>query len=259
MNKVVLVTGASSGLGKSVCEYLVEHGYIVYGGVRDPKKYKKSETIKYIKLDITSDIDCKNAIKKIVKEQGKIDVLINAAGLTLAGSTLEFTSEDYLNLFNTNAIGAFRLIKEVVPIMKKKKKGTIINITSLNGITSFPNYGIYSSSKFALDALSSALYYELKKDGIHVTSIAPGAIFNPRADDSNMPHKPAREKFYVLKVLLPMVTQNTIIHSIISTIEHDNPPSRIVLGRDAKLVHTMSRILPLRLWNKLMLFIWTKK
>ncbi len=258
MKRVVLVSGASSGLGKAIVEHLEEYGYVVYGGVRDTKKYKSSGTLHYIKLDITSDSDVKNAVAKIIKEQKRIDVLVNCAGMTLVGPTLDFTSDDYMNLLNTNAVGAFRLMKEVTQHMKKKKSGAIISITSMNGLVSFPNYGLYSSSKFAMDALSSALYYELKNDGIHVTTIAPGAIYNPNADSSTMPHKPAREKFKILKIALPMVTQHEIVHTILHIMDIKNPPSRIVLGRDAKLVHTMNRIVPHGLWNKMMLYIWQK-
>lgn len=258
MKKIVLVTGASSGLGKTVAEHLDEHGYVVYGGVRDQKKHKSSGNLRYVKLDITSDADVKNAVKKIIKEQKRIDVVISCAGLTMAGPTIDFTTHDYMNLFNINAVGTFRLIKEIVPYMKKQKGGKIINITSMNGLVSFPNFGLYSSSKFALDALSIALHYELKKDGIGVTAIAPGAIYNDGKDLSKMPHKPAREKFLALKMLLPMVTEHEIVHSIMHTIEMKNPPARIVLGRDAKLVHTMNRMIPQSLWNKIMLYIWQK-
>src|SRR5689334_23041064 len=114
MKKIVLVTGASSDLGKEICKHLISDGNTVYGGVRDIKRFKSSKTLHYIKLDITSDADVKNAVKKIIKEQKKIDVLINCAGITLTGTTLEFTPSDYLKVLDTNTIGAFRLIKEVV-------------------------------------------------------------------------------------------------------------------------------------------------
>ena len=149
-------------------------------------------------------------------------------------------------------------MREVVPFMKKQKGGSIISITSMSGLVSFPNFGIYSSSKFALEALSESLYYEFKKENIHVTTVAPGAIFNPNVDSSTMPHKPAREKFFILKLFLPMVTIEGITHTILETIDSKNPPSRIVVGRDAKLVYTMNRILPQRVWTMLMNYVWQK-
>lgn len=254
MTKIVLVAGASSNLGSVLINDLVERDYIIYAGVRDRKKFKSKGNLHYIKLDITNDADVKRAIRYITSKHKKIDALINCVGVTKVGPTLEFGIEDYQELLETNAIGAFRLIKESIPWMKKG--GKIITVSSLNGIVTFPNFGIYSSSKFALDALSEALYYELKKDRIFFTTIAPGAIYNPAITNSNMPHKPAREKFFILKLLLPMITQKEVITEITQTIESQNPPSRIVLGRDAKLVHTMNRILPHSLWNRIMLYVW---
>ncbi len=259
MKKIVLVTGASSALGGSICEHLAEDGNIVYAGTRNLKKISSSKNLHSLKLDITSDTDVKKAVTKIIKEQKRIDILINVAGNTLVGPTEEFTPNDYLELLNTNTVGAFRLIKAVIPFMKKQKRGTIISITSMSGLVSFPNFGLYSSSKFALEALSESLYYELKKQNINITTIAPGAIYNPNVDLSKMPHKPARGKFFILKVLLPMVTIHEIVHTILQTIESKSPPSRIVLGRDAKLVHTMNRMFPLQWWNRLMLYIWQRK
>jgi short-subunit dehydrogenase len=258
MKKIALVTGASSAFGKSICEHLVEQGFVVYAGTRNLKKISSNKNLHAIKLDITSDTNVKKVVNEIIKKHKRIDVLINCAGNTLAGPTTEFIANDYLDLLQVNAVGAFRLIKEVVPFMKKKKAGIIISITSMSGLVSFPNFGIYSSSKFALDALSESLYYELKKDGIHVTTIAPGAIYNPKVDTSSMPHKPAREKFRVLKVLLPMVTIEDITHTLLDLLESKNPPSRIVVGRDAKLVYTMNRMLPHRVWNRLMSYVWQK-
>lgn len=257
MRKIVLVTGASSGLGHAVALDLSASGNVVYGGVRDVKKSQKDSNVSYIELDITSDTSVKKAIKTIVSTHKRIDALVHCAGTTLNGPTLEFTPKDYEDLLNTNTVGAFRLIKEIVPSMKKNG-GTIITITSMNGVVSFPNFGLYSSSKFALDALSTALYFELQKEKIHFTSIAPGAIYNPAIKSSGMKHKPAREKFPILRMLLPMVTQETLVATIKSILTDTNPPSRIVVGRDAKLVYTMNRILPLSLWNKIMLFIWQR-
>jgi short-subunit dehydrogenase len=258
MKKIVLVTGASSALGKNIVEHLIEEGDVVYAGSRNVKKLSSNKKLHPLKLDITSDTDVNKAIAKIISEQKRIDILINCAGETLAGPTEEFTSEDYIKLLEVNTVGSFRLMKAIIPYMKKQKSGSIISITSMSGLVSFPNFGLYSSSKFALEALSESFYYELKKYAINVTTIAPGAIYNPTIDISKMPHKPAREKFLILKVLLPMVTIEEITHTVLDTIKSKNPRSRIVLGRDAKLVHTMNRILPHHLWNLLMSYVWQK-
>jgi NAD(P)-dependent dehydrogenase (short-subunit alcohol dehydrogenase family) len=175
----------------------------------------------------------------------------------MAGPTSSFTPDDYLNLLDTNAVGAFRLIREVVPHMQKQKSGRIVNITSLNGLVSLPNFGLYSSSKFAFEALGLALRYELAKDGILVTNIAPGAIASPAKFD--MPHKSAREKFWLLKILMPMISYEKVAQAINSVLKDDMPPARVLLGADAKITFFLYRFLPISLWDNLMFYIWNKK
>jgi short-subunit dehydrogenase len=219
---------------------------------------KEVRNEKDIRLDISGDNDCESAIEKIQKEVGRIDVLINNAGYTISGKTCEFGSTEYLNILNVNVIGAFRLIKKVVPTMKKQKSGRIINITSLNGLVSLPNFGLYSSSKFALDALGVALRYELAKDGIWITNVAPGAISSGEKGTS-LPHKPAREKLWILKLLMPMISREEIAGKIEEIIRKPNPPSQVVLGNDAKITYFLQRFLPSCCWDRLMFYVWNKK
>ncbi|OGM10393.1 hypothetical protein A2159_01945 [Candidatus Woesebacteria bacterium RBG_13_34_9] len=253
--KVVFITGASSGLGKVIADKLDSEGYVVYRGVKEQEEVRHK---KDIRLDISSDDDCAIAIEKIRKEESRIDVLINNAGYTLAGETCKFGSNEYLNILNVNSVGAFRLIKKVVPIMKKQRSGKIINITSLNGLVSLPNFGLYSSSKFALDAQGIALRYELAKDGIWVINVAPGAIEN-KEKSTNLPHKPAREKLWILKLLMPMISREEVSEKIEEIIKKPNPPARVILGNDAKITYFLQRFLPSCCWDKLMLYVWNKK
>ena len=211
-------------------------------------------------LDITSNKDCKLAVEKIISEEGRIDVLINNAAYTLAGPTIEFESQEYLEILNINAVGAFRLIKEVYPYMKGKKSGKIINITSFNGLVSLPNFGLYSSSKFAMEALGLSLRYELAEDGICVTNVAPGAISIDRQKrGKTLPHRTAREKFWILRILMPMISRDAIVRKVENIIENSSPPARVVLGRDAKITTFLQRCLPSVVWDRLMRFVWNKK
>lgn len=261
MKKIVLITGSNSGIGIKLVENLASKGYIVYAGVRSQKSLNaQGNLIRPIMLDISSDQDCKSAIKKIINEEGVIDVLINNAANTLSGASIGFTSQEYLDLLNINAVGAFRLIKEVYPYMKAKKAGKIINITSFNALVSFPNFGLYSSSKFAIEALGLALSYELAKDGICVTNIAPGAIFsNKQNKRESISHKTAREKFWIIRLLMPMVTVDSIAKKIEEIIECPSSPPRVVIGRDVKLTTLMQRLLPSTVWDWVMGVVWNKK
>lgn len=266
MPQVVLITGCSRGLGKLLAERLATKGFIVYGGVRKPEDIERLKSfwkdfrpaIHPIKLDITLDKDCRKAVKKILANERRIDVLVNNASYTPAGPTDGFTTRDYLAVLNTNAVGAFRLIREVVPPMRSQNSGRIINITSLNGILALPNFGLYSSSKFALEALGLALRYELKKSGIWVTNIEPGAIQTKTKSVKRLPHVPAREKFWILKKLMPMVTEEEVVEAIEKVIGSKKPPARVILGRDAQITTFLQRFLPQRLWDLLLSFVWGK-
>ncbi|KKQ74311.1 MAG: 3-oxoacyl-ACP reductase [Candidatus Woesebacteria bacterium GW2011_GWB1_38_5b] len=255
MKRVVFITGGSSGLGLEISRHLARTNFRVYAGFRN-KKPLAVVGISFIKIDVTRDSDCHGAVKKIVDAEGRIDVLINNAGQGVSGPFEKFTARDFLNLVDVNAVGAFRLAKEVLPQMKSQNSGLIINITSLNGLVSFPGFAIYSASKFAAEAFGKALYYELQKFGIKVINLAPGAIYDPEA--SYVGHKPAREKFAFLKFLLPMITREQVAEAVLKLINKESPPSQVSLGRDAKLIGFINRIIPNALWNKIMLFIWNK-
>lgn len=265
-SRTILITGCSQGLGRLLAETFASEGFTVYAGLRRSEELKKllpqwkrtHPTLRPIKLDITSDNDCHSAVEKIIAEQGKIDVLVNNAGYGLSGPTTNFSSADYLNVLNTNSVGAFRLIKEAVPYMRLRKRGRIINITSLNGTVALPNFGIYCSSKFALEALGLSLRYELAKDGIWVTSVAPGAIASKEKFIKNFSHVSAREKFFLIRLLMPLISQNKIVKRVRELIDESRPPARVVLGADAKILTPLQKFLPQKLWDALMFFVWQK-
>lgn len=256
--KIILITGASSGLGKTLVKELSKN-FVVYAGARNPEGVEEGRNIKPIKLDITSEKDCLDVVERIVEKEGRIDVLINNAGYALVGPTTDFKTEEFLKILDTNIVGAFRLIKYAVPYMKKQKGGRIINITSLNGIISLPNFGLYSSSKHGLHALGIALRYELQKYGIWVTNLAPGAIASESKTTKSLPHKPAREKFRILSVLMPMLTKRDITEKVREIIDSYHPPAQVIMGADAKITAFLSRFFPSFVWDYLMNLVWSKK
>jgi NAD(P)-dependent dehydrogenase (short-subunit alcohol dehydrogenase family) len=259
--KVVLITGCTSDLGGALAESLVSRGYIVYAGAREPKTLRSDTALLHpVRLNVTIENECKDAVNKIIEEEGRIDVLINVAANSLAGPTIEFSEKEYLDILNINTIGAFRLIRLVCPHFISQRSGRIINITSINGLVALPNFGLYSSSKFAIEALGLSLRYELAKYGVWVTNVAPGAIASgDKVDSKKLPHKSAREKFWILRVLMPMVSRKKIVQKIIDTLDCHLPPARILLGTDAKIMYFLQRFLPQRVWDWLIRFIWNKK
>tara|TARA_B110000263_G_scaffold223436_1_gene213172 strand:- start:1486 stop:2292 length:807 start_codon:yes stop_codon:yes gene_type:complete len=174
MKKIVLITGASSGIGKSIANNLTNNGYIVYGTSRNPVKYIETYSFTLLKLDVSDEKSINFILKKILKKHSRIDILINNAGIGLTGSIEETPIIELKNNFQTNFFGPINLIQSILPIMRHNNFGRIINITSIGGYMGLPYRGGYSASKGALSLVSEALRIEVKDFNIKVSTIAPG-------------------------------------------------------------------------------------
>ena len=172
MNKVVLVTGASSGIGKATAEFLSDKGYKVYGTCRNPKQNNQSFTL--LQLDLNDFKTIKLAVETIIDKEGRIDILINNAGTGITGPVEETPTDEMRKSFGTNFFGTIDVIKSVLPQMRKQKSGLIINLTSIAGYMGLPFRGVYSSSKSALERVTESIRMEVKNFGIKITNIAPG-------------------------------------------------------------------------------------
>ena len=178
MKKVILITGASSGIGEATTKKLLTQGHVVYGGAR---RLERMEGIKKLgakvqKLDVTKSEDIKAAVDKVIKEQGRIDVLFNNAGYGLYGTVEDVTMEDARYQFDVNIFGLADITKEVLPHMRKQKSGTIINTSSMGGKMYTPLGAWYHATKHALEGWSDCLRLEVESFGIDVVVIEPGMI-----------------------------------------------------------------------------------
>ena len=173
MSKVILITGGSSGIGKSVGEYLTEKGFIVYGTSRSPEKYESSH-FPIIGLDVTQPITISQAVNHVIEKEGCLDVLINNAGVGITGPLEEIPEQEIKNNFETNFFGPINVIKAVLPQMRKQQSGLIINVTSIAGYMGLPFRSAYSASKGALGLVTESLRMELKPFNIKLTTVAPG-------------------------------------------------------------------------------------
>ena len=173
MFKVVLVTGASSGIGKSVATFLQEKGYKVYGTSRNPKNVK-SFSFELIALDVLKIETIKKAVNYILQKEGRLDVLINNAGMGITGPIEDTPTEEMRAVFNTNLFGAIDVMKTVLPQMRNQKSGMVLNVTSIAGYMGLPFRGLYSASKGALELITEATNMEVKNFGIHIVNVAPG-------------------------------------------------------------------------------------
>jgi len=180
INKVIIVTGASSGLGKAISYDLSKRGYLIAACSRNinklKKNFKKNKNIFCFKVDVTKELEIKKFVKKIYKSFGKIDVLINNAGIALNSKFESIKTKDLDKLFKTNLYAPFLFIRECLPIMKKKKFGRIINISSGGSVNCAKNFSAYSASKAALNTIAKSLNNEINNFDIKINTLSPGPI-----------------------------------------------------------------------------------
>ncbi|MGL4367907.1 MAG: oxidoreductase [Brevinemataceae bacterium] len=255
MSKIVLVTGASSGIGKDIAQTLYKSGYIVYAVARrqDQMQDLKELGINIEKLDITSEKNIEEVVNLIVKKHGRIDVLINNAGYGFYHSLEETSLEEGRRQFDVNIFGLMSLTKKVIPFMRKNASGTIINISSVAGKVAMPFMGWYSASKHALEALSDSLRLELSPFGINVVVIEPGRIRSEFASTAfasldeldSSPYKSALAKFaeFSKKYVIPPAKPNVISKIVLKILNTDSPKNRYLPTIDSCFAVWSKRIL----------------
>lgn len=262
MSKVVLITGGSSGIGKAIGEHLMYKGFIVYGSSRNPDRYPDSK-FKLVQLDVRNFQSIDSAVESVMDYEGRIDVLINNAGVGINGPIEEIPRKEILNNFETNLFGPIDVIKSVLPYMRENNSGLIINITSIAGYMGLPYRGIYSSSKGALELISESLSMELKQFNINVVSLAPGDFAtNIAAGRYHAPVKsesPYQNDYsQILKSIDKDVDGGSnpveVAKAVERIIKTSNPKIHYKVGAAMqKFSIVLKRILPDRLYEKLLL------
>jgi len=173
MSKVVLITGGSSGIGKSIGEFLSTKDFKVYGTSRNPERYAQT-SFDLVQLDVSDVVSIEKAITTVIEKEGRLDVLINNAGAGITGPVEEIPMEEIKRNFEINFFGPINVIKSVLPQMRRQNSGLIINITSIAGYMGLPYRGVYSASKGALELITEAIRMEIKDFNIQMTNVAPG-------------------------------------------------------------------------------------
>jgi NAD(P)-dependent dehydrogenase (short-subunit alcohol dehydrogenase family) len=173
MNKVVLITGGSSGIGKSIGEFLHHKGFVVYGTSRNPDRILNS-VFPLVALDVRDAASIESAIAKIIATSGRLDIVVNNAGVGITGPMEEIPTAEMKSHFDTNFFGPIEVMKAVLPQMRAQVDGLIINITSIAGYMGLPYRSMYSASKGALEIVTEALRMEVKAFGVQITNVAPG-------------------------------------------------------------------------------------
>lgn len=182
--QIILITGASSGFGRITAQMLSEQGHIVYGTSR--KLSCDIGKVRMLVADVTSPSSIHQAVDKIMTEQGRIDVLINNAGIGIGGALELASDEEVSKQMNTNFYGVVNMCREVLPVMRKARNGKIINISSIGGVMGIPYQGFYSASKFAIEGFSEALALEVHPFNIKVCLVEPGDFNTGFTDNRNI-------------------------------------------------------------------------
>lgn len=262
MSKVVLITGGSSGIGKSIGEFLTYKGYDVFGTSRNPERYTESK-FKLVALDVADIASIEKAIKTVIETSGRLDVLINNAGAGITGPIEEIPDEEIKRNFETNLFGPINVIKSVLPQMRQQNSGLIINITSIAGYMGLPYRGIYSASKGALELITEAFRMEIKDFNIDMTNLAPGDFAtNIAAGRYHAPvtqGSPYEAKYgSVLKNIDEDVDNgddpNLVATAVFRIINTPNPKIHYKVGAFMqKFSIVLKRILPDKVYEKLLL------
>ncbi len=260
MSKVVLISGASSGLGRSMAHQLAKKGYKVYGSSR--QKMDQDPLIEFLQIDLSDIQSIKSAIHTIETKHNRLDLLINNAGIGIIGP-LEFTEPSVvLNAFQTNAFGPMELSRLAIPLLKKAGKSQIATISTIAGEVGLPYRGIYSSSKAALEMYMESLSMELKPFGISVQIIQPGDFASGIAAKRLEPKIPSKSDYPHYDRIIQEVNRDVnqawstelMASKIIVSLESGNPPLRKRIAPFMqKLSITLKHSLPSRMFERIIM------
>lgn len=261
--KIVLVTGASSGLGKHIAEDLAKQGYHVFAAARSMDKLAtlRSETIEPLRLDVTAEADIQAAVDHIKATKGRLDILVNNAGYGIYGTIEGIRDEHVRRAFAVNVFGLGAMTRAVLPMMREQKSGLIINISSVVGKAAVPVAGWYGASKHAVEGLSDALRLEVKPFGIKVVLIEPGAIrtgFEETAmatlarsnDPSAYADLVSAFSNSIRNGYKSAPGPEVVTRQVNRAIAARNPKARYIAGSDSRLVITLKRLLGDGLWDR---------
>ncbi|HLZ89495.1 MAG TPA: oxidoreductase [Puia sp.] len=253
MNKIALVTGASSGIGEATGKLLAKNGYKVYGAARRIEKMEdlKSFGVNILPMDVSQDESMVKAVDRIIAAEGTIDVLINNAGFGSFGAIEDVSMKDARYQLEVNVIGLARLCQLVLPYMRKQRSGKIVNITSIGGKMATPLGGWYHASKFAVEGLSDSLRLEVKQFGVDVIIIEPGgvrtewtgiAVDHAKNTSSKTAYKVLAQKVAQMEAASQNYAEPIEIAEVIrKAIEARNPKARYAKGSSAGVVLSAKR------------------
>jgi NAD(P)-dependent dehydrogenase (short-subunit alcohol dehydrogenase family) len=244
---IVLVTGASSGIGEAIAARLAQDGHQVFGTSRKGGTRDGNEMLT---LDVCSDASVQSCVEGLLRKKGRIDALVNNAGYLLSGAIEEATLEEARLQLETNFFGVVRMVKAVLPAMRRARSGHIVTISSLAGLVPVPFWGFYNASKFAVEGYMETLRHELKPFGIRVAMVEPGVIRTPFYENPQakpMPeYAPWRDR--ALKTTARFAEKapgpGVVAEVVAGLLASRNPPLRNRITREASIFSLLRWLLP---------------
>jgi NAD(P)-dependent dehydrogenase (short-subunit alcohol dehydrogenase family) len=262
MKKIILITGISSGFGKQTARLLAEKGHVVYGTVR--KEISAEDKIVYLKMDLMNYDSVRHAVSSVLEREGRIDVLINNAGMHTGGPVETSPIENIKLQVDTNFLGMVNLTREVLPVMRKQGGGTIINFSSIGGLMGLPLQAFYSAGKFAIEGFSEALRMEVKQFNIKIVLINPGDFHtNNSANRRNFlaptdSSDPYHEQYLKTLSIIEKDEANgwepqVLAKKLVKIVECKNPRQRYIIASfEQKLAVVLKYILPGKLFRMIL-------
>lgn len=255
----VVVTGASSEIGRAIAELLARHGFRVFGTLRShPEANRSLAGVEVVRLDVRDEESVRSGLRTVLDQAGRIDALVNNAGYTLIGSLEETSIDEAKQLFETNFFGVLRMSQAVLPVMREQRSGRILNIGSVVGFVPAPYQGIYAASKHALEGYSESLDHEVREFGIRVSVIEPGFTRTKIAQNRQLVSHPLAVYAEVRNRVLEAVGKNNasgadpggVAAVVFDALTSRSPQARYPVGRQAKVVSGLRRFAPSALFDR---------
>ena len=267
MKKVVFITGASSGIGEAIATKLSNIGYVVYGTSRHPQS-ESNYNFQFLELDVRDEESIQRSVDFVLEKEGRIDILINNAGLGMIGALEDTTIEESKEIFNTNVFGLHSMCNAVLPFMRNQKSGLIINTSSIAGVVGLPYRGVYNATKHAIEGFSEALSMELRPFNITVIILEPGdfrtnintnrKIAKKALDPSSVYYKSFHRTLdQVYEEIETAWTPDRIANDVERIIKYKHPRLRFISAPlKQKLSIIMHKILPARLFEYIISYFY---
>ncbi|MEV5957092.1 oxidoreductase [Streptomyces sp. NPDC051987] len=255
---VALVTGASSGIGKAAALALVDAGFEVVGTSRKASGDARRDGVTFLDLDVASDTSVADAVDRVIEKFGRIDVLVNNAGIGSAGAGEERSLAQDQQLFDINVFGLIRMTKAVLPHMRAQGRGRIINISSVLGFVPAPYMAAYAASKHAVEGYSESMDHEVRQHGVRVLLIEPAVTRTAFEDNSPKPAMPLpvyEQQRQVFERVMGAAMKNgddpaTVAKAIVAAATDPKPKLRYPAGPTAGRVSTLRRLVPSRAFDR---------